>query len=334
LLPNGKVLVAGGWSYGGDIAVAELYDPVIRSWSDTGMMITPRHGHKATLLMNGKVLVTGGHSATIENAALTSAELYDPASGTWTATVPMNTASGEHTATLLPNGEVLVAGGLDSGSDPLSRSEVYNVGLGFSSSWQPQLDPFGSELTLGGGLALSGTGFRGVSEGSAGNPQDSPGDVPVVQLLSLGNEQTLYLLSNPGTPWSDTSYTSAVVSGFPPGYMLVTMFVNGIPSAPGSVGTLDPADVPGTGCILDVTVPVPTPPVLTGLQALTNGSIQFSFTNTVGALFGVLATTNLSSPETNWTVVGAATEISLGHFQFADPQAAQSPQRFYVVYSP
>ena len=65
--------------------------------------------HTATLLPNGKVLVAGG---SIAAAALSSAELYDPASGTWTATGSLGTARDSHTATLLPNGKVLVAGGV------------------------------------------------------------------------------------------------------------------------------------------------------------------------------------------------------------------------------
>jgi len=60
------------------------------------------------LLPNGKVLVAGGYNG---STLVSSAELYDPASGTWTATGSLNTARGRHTATLLPNGKVLVAGG-------------------------------------------------------------------------------------------------------------------------------------------------------------------------------------------------------------------------------
>ena len=70
---------------------------------------SPPHAssHTATLLPNGKVLVAGG----LHGVRLASAELYDPASGTWTATGSLATARDDHTATLLPNGKVLVAGG-------------------------------------------------------------------------------------------------------------------------------------------------------------------------------------------------------------------------------
>ena len=72
---------------------------------------SPPHAtyHTATLLPNGKVLVAGGYDSS--GVYLSSAELYDPASGTWTATGSLNTARCCHTATLLPNGKVLVAGG-------------------------------------------------------------------------------------------------------------------------------------------------------------------------------------------------------------------------------
>ena len=77
-------------------------------WTATGSLGTARDGHTATLLPSGKVLVAGGR---YDRATLSSAELYDPATGTWTATGSLGTARYDHTATLLPSGKVLVAGG-------------------------------------------------------------------------------------------------------------------------------------------------------------------------------------------------------------------------------
>jgi hypothetical protein len=109
LLPNGKVLVAGGSDGSGfGIVRAELYDPASRNWTTTGSLAGPRSYHTATLLPNGKVLVAGG---LFGFNGVASAELYDPASGTWTPTGSLNTRRRSHTATLLPNGKVLVAGG-------------------------------------------------------------------------------------------------------------------------------------------------------------------------------------------------------------------------------
>jgi hypothetical protein len=127
LLPDGKVLVTGGYSNGSFFNGAELYDPVSETWSNTGSMAHAREAHTATLLPDGKVLVTGG----IINSYYKSCELYDPASGTWGSTGSMISARGYHTATLLPTGKVLVAGGYD-GSNFLSSCELYDAASG---SW-------------------------------------------------------------------------------------------------------------------------------------------------------------------------------------------------------
>lgn len=113
LLSDGTVLVAGG-SVGTEVrSSAERFDPVSGSWTATGRMHQARAGHSATLLPNGTVLVAGGYltSRTQPEQMLASAELYDPAAGTWTLTGDMNQARAGHTATPLPDGRVLVAGG-------------------------------------------------------------------------------------------------------------------------------------------------------------------------------------------------------------------------------
>ena len=109
------------------------------------------------------------------------------------------------------------------------------------------------------------------------------------------------------------------VWNFPPGYALATVFVNGIPS---------------TSRIVNLSVPVPTVTALSGAKKLANGSFQFAFTNSVGALFGVLTATNPALALSNWTALGGITELSAGQFQFTDPQATNDPQRFYRIRSP
>jgi hypothetical protein len=89
-------------------------------FEETGSLLTARAGHTATLLPNGKVLVAAGLDSNF--VPLTSAELYDPATGTWTATGSLAAARYDHTATLLPNGKVLVAGG----SFALASAELYD----------------------------------------------------------------------------------------------------------------------------------------------------------------------------------------------------------------
>ena len=113
LLPDGRVLVTGGLVNdrldGRASAAVELYDPNSGSWTVTRKMAEARWGHTATLLSTGKVLVAGGY---VNGAAsLDSSELYDPSTGRWTATGDMTVGRGGHVATLLPDGTVLVVGG-------------------------------------------------------------------------------------------------------------------------------------------------------------------------------------------------------------------------------
>ena len=171
---------------------------------------------------------------------MSSAELYDPATGSWSSTGSLAFSRYRYTATLLPNGKVLVAGGV-CGCNPsyLSSAELYDPGLGFDPSWQPLLTAVSpSILPNGSALTASGSRFKGISEASGGNgAQNSSSNYPLVQLLSLANEQTLFLPVDAMTGWSDTSFTSTPItlmttssSGFPIGYALVTAFTNGIPS--------------------------------------------------------------------------------------------------------
>ena len=127
LLPNGKVLVAGG--SGADNG-AELYDPATATWSATAPMMSPRYGHTATLLPNGRVLVAGGFD--VATGFKSSAELYDPATASWTRSGSMSIPRYGHSATLLTNGQVLIAGGGTTPGDfnITASAELYDPGSG------------------------------------------------------------------------------------------------------------------------------------------------------------------------------------------------------------
>ena len=133
VLPNGKVLVAGGSGDGlNGLASAELYDPTTGTWSLTGPLVTPRAGHIGVLLANGKVLVAGGYSTDNGQTRLSSAEIYDPASGVWTTTGSMSIDRYAARAVLLNDGKVLVAGGhsVQNGGAYLASAELYDPGSG------------------------------------------------------------------------------------------------------------------------------------------------------------------------------------------------------------
>jgi hypothetical protein len=128
-------------------------------------MAVARFRHTATLLQNGKVLITGGTSLDSSNPTAT-AEVYDPATGSFTVTGGMTTAREEHTATLLADGKVLIVGGEgpvtgSSELQPTATVEVYDPSTGsFSltgsmaearSLHTATLLPSGEVLVAGGG---------------------------------------------------------------------------------------------------------------------------------------------------------------------------------------
>ncbi|WP_169800618.1 kelch repeat-containing protein [Archangium gephyra] len=136
LLPNGKVLVVGGFGSSGPLATAEVYDPASGTWSTTGSMASARYLHTATLLPDGKVLVSGGTGG---GASSVTSEVYDPASGTWSAPSFMTSPRFSHTATLLPNGKVLLSGGFGAGIN--ETAEVYDPTLGTWSATGSMASP-------------------------------------------------------------------------------------------------------------------------------------------------------------------------------------------------
>jgi len=151
LLNDGRVLVAGGdaWELPGrycqqqpvpqpgappcqghynPLASAELFDPASGSFTGTGSMATPRTLHTATLLGDGKVLVTGGDSGISFSAPVATAEIFDISTGLFTPTGNMVSARAGHTATLMANGKVLLAGG---SSGPLEvTAELFDPATG------------------------------------------------------------------------------------------------------------------------------------------------------------------------------------------------------------
>ena len=112
LLDDGRVLVAGGIGTSGWTATAEVYDPATNTWSATAPLATGRYDHSATRLRDGRVMVVAGTNSSIATGALASVEIYDPASGSWASGGTLVHRRQRHTATLLNDGRLFVAGGL------------------------------------------------------------------------------------------------------------------------------------------------------------------------------------------------------------------------------
>ena len=136
-LLDGRVLVMGGTSFCNTVfcsqtATAEIFDPATESFTSPGSMLSARTGFSATLLQDGRVLVAGGFShfcPGLFSCYLSSAELFDPASGTFSSTGSMTMPRSNATATELNNGMVLIAGGQDN-SGPLSTLELFDPAKG------------------------------------------------------------------------------------------------------------------------------------------------------------------------------------------------------------
>ncbi|WP_224372986.1 Kelch repeat-containing protein [Hyalangium versicolor] len=166
LLNDGKVLFSGmGWT---TPVAMELYDPATSTWSPAASMPTSRYDHTATLLTNGKVLFAGGLINGQGSVSTAVAELYDPASNTWSATASMASVRGGHTATLLSNGKVLVTGGYASGNF-LASAELYDPASGTWSAAAPMASARSEHTAtlLNNGQVLVLGGYKGPVLSSA-----------------------------------------------------------------------------------------------------------------------------------------------------------------------
>jgi hypothetical protein len=170
-LASGQVLVTGGidWLTEQVHASTEVYDEATGEWTKTGAMATPRFNHHAVRLSDGRVLACGGNSDYPEDSVEASAEIFDPSTGTWRETTPMNTARRSHALVTLADGRVLAAGG-SSGAlqtkSQLSAAEVFDprtekwtdVAPLREARWGPTatLLPTGQVLLTGGAIGPFG----------------------------------------------------------------------------------------------------------------------------------------------------------------------------------
>jgi N-acetylneuraminic acid mutarotase len=138
LLNSGKIFVTGGFDGTARLQSTALYDPPTDSWETGPALASKRGAHGAAKLADGKVLVVGGNDDTATR--LSTAEIYDPATHTFTATGSLTTGreefgqpifvtAAEAGAATYPQGAVFVGGGYD-GTNILAIPEIYNVSTG------------------------------------------------------------------------------------------------------------------------------------------------------------------------------------------------------------
>jgi len=238
VLPDGKVLTAGGVSRPDNFGAAdtylksaELYDPASGTWSPAGDMLTPRSEHQLTLLTTGQVLATGGR---FSGAILDGAEVFDPGTGMFSDAGTMASARFDHTATRLSDGRVLLAGGLAIGglssaeifafSTPTNRAPIAVAGAGVTALEGATVSFDGSASSDPDGDALTFSWDFG--DGSAGETGPAPshtyvdnGDYTVTLTVSDGS------LTNAAT-------TTATIANVPPAVGPITA-----PVDPVEVGT-------------------------------------------------------------------------------------------------
>ena len=207
LLPNGKVLLVGGvgtgWTF---LASAEIYDPASNTFTPTGDMLAARESHTATLLGNGKVLITGGHRGRRPSVTIySSTEIYDPATGRFSAGRDMTRIRHKHEAVLLADGHVLIAGGSDEhdGNGAYANAEIYDPSSGSfratgnMNSARYKLQGTGVLLSNGKVLVAGGANRAEVFDPSASSFTYASGDMETPRLFAtatlLRNGQVLII---------------------------------------------------------------------------------------------------------------------------------------------
>jgi N-acetylneuraminic acid mutarotase len=250
LLATGKVLVAGGFNncdddFCSDVRSAELYDPTTRTWTVTGSMHLPREQHSATLLPDGAVLVAGGlnEGGFGSSRDYAQAELYNATTGTWTETASMTQPRFGHTATLLANGWVLVAGGATTATELYEPNPGIWVSSGAMST--PRTDPTATLLGDGQVLVAGGTGTDGQAQATAERYLAGKGPLVSVapstvgfgaqQVGTTGPSRT-FTVTNDGS--ANLTVSGVTVSGEHPGDFFATTNCNAAPLPPGGSCTV------------------------------------------------------------------------------------------------
>jgi hypothetical protein len=201
-LADGTVLVSGGidpsFNY---LSSAELFNPTTQKFTQLASMTAARAGHTATLLSNGQVLIAGGVVCSAGSCAeLASTEIYDPTVKQFFAIGNMTIAREGHTATLLNDGTVLLAGGFDGNGNAIASAEIYNPANGGFVETATMISarflhtatllPDG-EVYMAGGRSCDGSGCISNAAGETAEVYD-PGRRQFFAAGNLGKSRALH----------------------------------------------------------------------------------------------------------------------------------------------
>jgi hypothetical protein len=325
-LPNGEALAVGGSPdllSGAGSATAELYDPSTNDWTLTGSMVAGRLGHTATLLPDCRVLIVGDNP---------TAETYNYVTGMFSAAGSEGAFQRSyHAATLLANGDVLIAGGEDVNGNPLTSASVYNPATGAFTPTANNMSAAhiqGFAARLSDGRVLVGGGFSGANSTTPTDNVDiynpstnmwssgaalpfqavsseaqslSDGDVIVLGAGPSGAETAIYAPSGLGPTVSPPAENCSAVTNPPSGGT-----GGGGTGGTGGGGTggtgggtsSSSGTAPGTGTVSGTVSPTPITVKVVLLTANSRGRIKIKISTTGAATVAAIATTRVQTTRT------------------------------------
>ncbi len=165
-LVDGRVLIYGNHN-GSGTKIADVFDPTTNVFTRTGDLNSARRNAPGILLGDGKVLVTGGITYQVKYGSLSSAELFDPGTNTWTSTGSMGTTRRSHFMVRLTNGKILVGGGTNDNGTILQSTEIYDpaTGLFTAAPDMPQIRTDAHAALLSNGHVIIFGGYSGTGAG-------------------------------------------------------------------------------------------------------------------------------------------------------------------------
>ncbi len=316
----------------GNVYIADTYDQALKEW-------IPASNTLITLVSSG---LTGPYDVALDAAGnVYIADSYNP----FNEYSDDNNHAIEVWSPVNQSLTTLVSSGLENPQgvavDGSGNVHIADVGGGYAAG------------TILEWVAASNTLITLVSglEYAEGVAVDTSGNVYMTDVNGNVVEELPYAFVDP-TPKSESAgagsdslptvlpATENLLPPFAPtsdqSWLTMTGITNGVVSFSftANTGLSRTAHITLLGQTIPITQAGVTPPTLTSVQTLANGACLFCFTNTAGASFTVLSTTDVSLPLSNWVVAGTATIISPGLFQFTTPPMTNDPQRFYTVRSP